>query len=385
MKRFKMERFGVALAVIALLLLLAGSESQASTGTILDLMPSVNILTDDKEHVMPLYGVPGEEVYTLAQLAELLTQDDIDKIREGKFTAAYCSQNWTTDWNKSFGQGMTAALSALNIQLLTVTDAKNDPVAQIADCESVIQMLPDLMIIFCQSPDALAPVAKEATSRGIKVVFLNGEPTNSVQGVDFIGSVFTDSWSMGYYSMYEMCKKISEEGGGQVAIVENIYMNYDQTLRTQGAHDAAAEFSNIEVVSAPAVGFTAQLSADNGESLAMAYPDLKGVWYMWSDLSVAAVTAIRNLGRTTIACSPEINIGSAVNMANQGGFYASCSSNGANNGIAAVLMGALGLIEKEAPRFVMTLTVRVLRETLEEAWPLCYNQTLPGQIERLLN
>jgi inositol transport system substrate-binding protein len=128
---------------------------------------------------------------------------------------------------------------------ITITDAKDDTAAQLAQVENFVSQKVSAIIVVPVDTSAAQPMADAAKAANIPIVFVNRNP--SIPDVPYVGS---DSLFAGTVEMEELAKLAG--GKGDVVILQGQVSNEAAVLRTQGCNDVVAKNPGMKVVATQA-------------------------------------------------------------------------------------------------------------------------------------
>ncbi len=204
---------------------------------------------DETDEVQPLEGIGpnGEEPVGVDVLEGLLTEEDIQKLKDGGYTAVVCFHFTANDWSQLQLKGIKATLEKYGIEVLTVTDGELKIDKQISDYETAIEMKPDLIVTIPLDNDATAPVLRTAVERGITLAFIDTVPTGFVHPDDYAGMGTADNWANGRVSAEILGDYLG--GEGKVALLNYKYMMFHTNQRSEAARDTFKnEYPGIEII-----------------------------------------------------------------------------------------------------------------------------------------
>jgi len=311
--------------------------------------------------VVPGYpdGAPSVSADTLK-----LSDDDIAKLKAGKFTAGLVMHTMDAGWPHLQVSGITSTLESYGIQVVGTTDAKFNVGQQISDLEQMIARKPDVIFSIPIDPKSESEAYKKAAAAGIKLVFLDNVPVDMAPGKDYVSVVAADNEKNAFFAADELAKALG--GKGEVGILTLVYdYYYSVAARKVGAQKAFAQYPDIKV---DAVGtFTSPEKAyEVATSMLTANPDMKGIFVAWDTPAQQTVAAAKTLGRDIIVTTNDIAADSSVNVA-RGEFLAVGAQQPYDQGVAEAKVAALALLGKEVPPYVSVPTLRVKKINLLSA------------------
>lgn len=189
------------------------------------------------------------------------------------------------------------------IEKYIVTDANFDPSKQIADVEDMLAQGADAIVINPTSPVALVPVLEKAYDQGVAVIIVAADADTDKATV----RILADQVKFGRDGGEFLAKAMG--GKGKVIGLRGIAGISVDTDRWDGAMAALSEYPDIEVVGE----VYAQWSYDQGrqacESLALAHPQIDGVWSSGGAMTQACIEVFNELGRDLVPMTGEANNG----------------------------------------------------------------------------
>ena len=125
-----------------------------------------------------------------------LTDEEIEKIKSGNYTAAICLHYGGNDWSASQVKGLTDTFNKLGIKVVATTDANFSAEQQVADIETVMALKPDILISI--PTDAVATAdAYQKRGRRHRIVFMDNVPQGFKAGKNYVSCVSADNYGNG--------------------------------------------------------------------------------------------------------------------------------------------------------------------------------------------
>jgi len=339
---------------------------------------------DSIDGVVVSDGQRGEPGFPAADLK--LTDEQIAKVKEGKFTVAI-SMGWLgDDWASQQLIGLKETFEKLGIEVVAETNANWDDAKQIADLEAISVLKPDLLVSIPLNGQTTASAYKAIQEAGTKVVFIDQAVDGMEPGKDYAAIVSSDNLALGMY----LADALAESLGGKGDVAAMYFANdfYVTNLRYEGfIARVMAKYPDINVVAA-----AGHNDPNKGQEVAQGvlarYPTLNGMYASWSIPAMGAVTAALTAGRTPDdfkIVNENFDQIVALNMA-QNGFIAGISSQRPyDQGVAEATIGALALIGEETPSYVVVPPLKVTRDVLPEAYKTIYRIDLPAEMTGALS
>lgn len=338
---------------------------------------------DDLSNTVVSDGQRGEPGFPASQIA--LTDEQIAKVKEGKFTVAI-SMGWLgDDWASQQLIGLKETFESLGIEVVAETNANWDDAKQIADLEAISVLEPDLLVSIPLNGQTTASAYKKIADAGSKVVFIDQAVEGMEPGKDYAAIVSSDNLALGMY----LADALAEATGGKGDVAAMYFANdfYVTNLRYEGfIARVMAKYPELNVVVA-----AGHNNPNKGQEVAQAvlarYPTLAGMYASWSIPAMGAVTAASVAGRSPAdfkIVNENFDQIVALNMA-QNGFIAGISSQRPyDQGVAEAKIGALALIGEETPSYVVVPPLKVTRSTLADGYKTIYRTDLPAEMAEAL-
>lgn len=339
---------------------------------------------DSIDGVVVSDGQRGEPGFPAADLK--LTDEQIAKVREGKFTVAI-SMGWLgDDWASQQLIGLKETFEKLGIEVVAETNANWDDAKQIADLEAISVLKPDLLVSIPLNGQTTAGAFKKIAEAGSKVVFIDQAVDGMEPGKDYASIISSDNLALGMY----LADALAEATGGKGDVGAMYFANdfYVTNLRYEGfIARVMAKYPDLNVVVA-----AGHNNPNKGQEVAQAllarYPTLSGLYASWSIPAMGAVTAASVAGRSPAdfkIVNENFDQIVALNMA-QNGFIAGISSQRPyDQGVAEATIGALALLGEPTPPYVVVPPLKVTRSTLPEGYKTIYRVDLPAEMSEALS
>jgi ribose transport system substrate-binding protein len=394
-RMFDMKRSLLWIIIVGMAVLLVGSFSMGSknkpaaekTTTMETKETDTRFLpleVDDTGEVLPLQGVGpnGEEPVGVDAVEGLLTEADIQKIKNGGYTAVICLHTTMNDWAQLQIKGIEATLEKYGVELLAITDAEAKVDKQISDVESAIQLDPDLIIAVPLDNDATAAAFKKAADKGIVLSFMDTVPTGFVYPDDYAGMGTADNWSCGKASAEILGDYLG--GKGKVALLHLGFMMYGTDQRSKAVKKTLRDkYPNIEVVAEQEV-ITPEQVANATEDILIAHPDLDGIWVVVDMGGMVSAGVVDNMGADVVVTTVDLSHDSAFSIASGGSLIGTGAQHPYDQGIAETLIGLVALVGKTAPPFVVVPAEKVTRESMVRSWYRVFREDMPEEIKDAL-
>lgn len=357
----------------------AGGQKEEQVMEATELQILVPDAIDEVQPVNPNnVGPNGNQPTSPAQLLEMLTPEDQQRVKDGNYTAAIAFQSTASDWPRLQEEGIRAVMAEYNIEVLTVTDAEFKVDKQISDIESIIELQPDLLIGFPVDRQATADVFQRATDSGITVVFMDTVPVDFSYPEDYVGLGLADNYEAGIVAAEIVAEAIDFEGKVGVMWFPLRMFHVDQ--RYYGIMDYLENHPDIEVVDVQRPG-SADEAATVTENWLTAYQDLDGIISVWDVQAVAASGIIEASGRDVVISSVDLSEDSAYAIASGSPLIGVASQHPYDQGIAESLIGVLALAGRTPPPYIVVPIEKVTMKSIERAYLRVFRREPPAPLQ----
>jgi ribose transport system substrate-binding protein len=325
-------------------------------------------------------GPNGEKPQPADQIQ--LSAEELEKVREGGYTAALV---WHTSdpVTAAMTRGAEAAFDELGIDVVATTNAEYQADRQSEQLRTVMAKKPDLILSLPVDPTATADAYRAAAQGGARLVFADNVPEGFKQGRDYVTLSSSDLFQMGKHSADALAKAIGNEG-------EVGYIYHDADFYVTNQRDQAfkttieGNYPGIEIVAEQGIADPAQAESQANAMLTK-HPNLAGIYVTFGEVAQGVLPALRNAGAVdTKIVTIDLQEPLALEMA-QGGATAAIVVQGLyGDGQAMARAGALDLIGKKAPEFVVSQATTVTKENLVEGYEISEHTEPPESVRRAL-
>ena len=334
---------------------------------------------DDLTGMVVSDGQGGEPGFPAADL--MLTEEQLAKVKAGKFTVAI-SMGWMgDDWASQQLVGLKESFAAMGIEVVAETNANWDDAKQIADIEAISVLKPSLLVSIPLNGQTTASAYQKIAAAGTKIVFIDQAVDGMTAGKDYSSIISSDNLLLGMY----LADALAEATGGKGDVAAMFYAPdfYVTNLRYEGfIARVMAKYPDLNVIVAAGHN-NPNKGQEVAQGLLARYPTLAGVYASWSIPAMGAVTAARTAGRTSAdfkIVNENFDQIVALDMA-QNGFIAGISSQRPyDQGVAEAKTGALALIGEPTPPYIVVPPLKVTRANLAESYKTIYRVDLPAEM-----
>lgn len=332
-----------------------------------------NIPPDAKAMMKPMPLSPrGQAVVGFPEGPEAASPDDItftpeelQKLKDGNFTAAIAMNVMDAAWPQLQVAGITDGLAEYGIKLVATTDAKGQPATQLNDLEQLAAGKPNVILSIPIDPVSSSAVFKRIGSEGVKIVFIDNVPTEMAPGKDYVSVIASDNEANGYFAAKAMVEKMG--GKGKVGILTTVYNSaYVIQARERGARKAFAEYPGIVEVTPGQFPGSMDKAYSATTAMLTADPELAGIFAVWDTPAIQAANAAKTLGRDVLVSTVDLGEDSAIAVA-RGELYSIGAQRPYLQGKAEAKAAAAALLGKEVPPYISVAALKVTKLNLLSA------------------
>jgi len=335
---------------------------------------------DTSQYVYETKGPSGEVPTDYSKV--VLTSEEKSAVKKATYKVAILMHE-SSDWVNAVIAGARSMSAELNMNVVAVTDAGQDPNKQRTDIETTLALNPDIIITLVLDPVSGSVALKQAVDKGVKVVLISNLPSNFTHGKDYAGIVTDDLFQMGK-SVADMIGKYLN-GKGEVALMFHDANYYVTNQRDQAVEAVLRrDYPNIKIVAKRGI-----VNANDSETLASAiltqYPNVNAIYAPWDVLAEGVVAAARTAGKKNVGVfTIDLGANNAMDMAKGGNMKGVVADLPYVLGESLITMGALSMLGKDTPAFVTVPAISITKETISAAWKQSLNRELPSEIAQAL-
>lgn len=332
------------------------------------------------------------EIYGLSpagDLAELagdlsLTDEEVQKIKDGNFRVAICMHMLNNDVNVTKANLIKDTLESYGIDVIAVTDGESDVDTMITNLETVMAMNPDLVISIAYDVNAMVPIFEQVRDAGIKLVFFECAPTGFEAGKDYAALVSIDYYGNGRFAAEYMAYLLDYKGTVGIAYYDADVWTCNQ--RDQAFRDVMEKYPDIEVVADQGYADFNQAGVV-GDAILAQYPDVDAIYATWDSPAEQIIESAVAVGRDDlIVTTVDLGDSSARIMAENGMIKAIGSPRSYEDGNAIAMSALYALIDKDlGSGYIATPTMGVTSENLLDAYKTIFNTEPDSAIVDLWN
>jgi ribose transport system substrate-binding protein len=327
-------------------------------------------------------GPNGEEPSPTSSVS--LTAEEVEKIRGLKAKAAIVLHYARNDWSEAQVAGLNAQFGKMGIEVIAVTDAGFDPERQIADIQIVLAQNPQIIVSIPVDSDITATAYRNASQKGVKLVFMDNIPSGFEAGKDYVSVVSADNYGNGVASAHLMAKFLRSKG--QIGLIYHAANFFVTRQRYEAFRKTITEdYPGIRIVAEQGIREPDFFNdAYKAASLMLAAnQNLNGIWAVWDLPAEGVVSAARVAGRNDLVITTiDLGLNVAVDMARNGLIKGLGAQRPYDQGVTEALLAGYGLLGKPAPVYVALPALPVTWENLLEAWKEVYHTEAPASVRK---
>jgi ribose transport system substrate-binding protein len=318
-------------------------------------------------------GAPASSPETLK-----LTDAELATLKAGKFKAGIAMQALDSPWNTLQVEALKKTLGEYGIEVVAVTDAKQQPTAQADHLEGMVAQGVNLIFSVPIDPAGQADTYKRVSDAGVKIVFMDNVAHGMTPGKDYVTVVASDNEQNAVFATEEMIKAIGGKGDvGLMTFIQESY--YSIAARVAGFEKAVAAHPDVKIVAREK--FTQPREAyDKAIAMLTAHPEIKGIFAVWGDPAMQTLAGAESLGRTDlVVVTNDLGPDSALYVARDQ-ILAIGAQLPYDLGIAEAQAGAAALLGKTVPPYISLPSLRVKKANLLSALKLVTKQDPPADV-----
>jgi ribose transport system substrate-binding protein len=321
-------------------------------------------------------GPHGETPTPAASM--VLTPDEEQKIRDGKFTAALVWHEMS-EYTNAVNSGAQDEFKRLGVTVIAQTDAGFDGARQKADVETVLAKKPSIILSLPVDPATAASVYEPALKAGVKLAFVDNSPQGYVQGKDYVTIVSDDLYQMGHKAGLAMAEALGKKGKvGYIFHDADFYV----TNQRDGAFKSTIEQDYPDMKITAQAGMADPARAEEiAQAMVTQNPDLDGIYVTWAEPALSVLSTLRSAGNShTKIVTLDLNEPAALDMVKGGNVTALVADEAYNIGVTVARAAAGSLVGKTAAPFLVVDSLAVTKDTVREGWKTSLNKEVPASI-----
>ena len=365
-----------------ILLFSAGCDSNSSANNkeALEKTDGKDEIVLDENNIKSI-GPNGEKATPASSLT--LTDEEIEKLKDGNYTAAISFHYAGNDWSSAQQKGLEDTFKKYGITIVGTTDANFSAEQQVSDLETLTALNPDVMISIPTDATATSDAFKRVSAQGIKLVFMDNVPDNFVAGENYVGAVSADNYGNGVIAAELIGEKLN--GKGKIGIVHYDVDFFVTNQRLEAFEETIkTKYPDIEVIAKNGFSDVNQ-STEVADAMLTQNPDLEAIFAIWDIPAEGVLSALTSAGREDIYVS-SIDLGDNIaKEIAQGNVLGVGAQLPYDQGVAEATMAAYALLGKETPSYVAVPATKVERNTIVTGYEMVYHKEAPSFITEELD
>lgn len=321
-------------------------------------------------------GPNGEPATPAASV--VLSEDDIAKLREGGYTAAFAWHE-VYDWSSAVSRGAQDEFARLGIKVVAETNAGFDAARQTADVETVLTLKPSILISLPVDSEAGRATYGKVAAAGTRLVFIDNAASGLTQGTDFVTTVTSDRAVIGARTAEAMNDALG--GAGNVG-----YIFHDANFQVTNQRDQAFvwnvknRFPGLKIVAEAGMADPARIE-DIANAMLTQHPEITGIYVPWTEPALGVLAVLRQLGRNDVKIvSIDLNEPAALDMAKGGAVTALIADEAYGIGVTAARAAALSLLGRKVDPLLVVGAGIVRKDNLAQGWRASLNADAPQSV-----
>lgn len=326
-------------------------------------------------------GPFGERTVSPEELT--ISTEEAEKLRSSNYKVAISFHYGGTAWARLYENGIQNIFDKYGISIISTTDARFDPLLQVAQLEGLRLQQPDA-IIAIPVDDEVTAKKFQSISEEVKLIFMSNVP----EGME--------------KNQYASCVSVNERENGQNAalLLGNYFKNekdvkigfighgaqfYGTHLRDAVANEVIrTNFQNIEIVNEKYF-YKIENTYEVCKEMLTANPEIKGLYISWDRPTLEAIKALKELNREDVSIFTfDLDNEIATYLAKEEMVKGLSTQRPYQQGIAVGLATAKALLGKENYKYIGVQPYVVESKNLLKAWKDITLEPAPPEIEGII-
>ena len=326
-------------------------------------------------------GPFGERTVSPEELT--ISTEEAEKLRSSNYKVAISFHYGGTAWARLYENGIRNIFDKYGISIISTTDARFDPLLQVAQLEGLRLQQPDA-IIAIPVDDEVTAKKFQSISEEVKLIFMSNVP----EGME--------------KNQYASCVSVNERENGQNAalLLGNYFKNekdvkigfighgaqfYGTHLRDAVANEVIrTNFQNIEIVNEKYF-YKIENTYEVCKEMLTANPEIKGLYISWDRPTLEAIKALKELNREDVSIFTfDLDNEIATYLAKEEMVKGLSTQRPYQQGIAVGLATAKALLGKENYKYIGVQPYVVESKNLRKAWKEITLEPAPPEIEGII-
>ncbi|KZL88523.1 substrate-binding domain-containing protein [Clostridium magnum] len=372
----------ISLAVMTLALVGCSTKSTESTTELAPAESTVSAgSTSADDGTIKSTGPNGETAVNANELK--LTDEEIEKVKAGKYKAAISFHYGGNDWSASQLKGLQDTFAKLGIEIVGTTDANFSAERQVTDLETLTALKPNVLIGLPTDATATADAFKRVSNAGVKLVFMDNIPKDFKAGKEYVSCVSADNYGNGVVAADIIGQALKGKGSIGTVFYDVDYFVTNQRLEAF-EKTMKEKYPDIKIISK--MGFTNVNQASTvADAMLTQNPKLDAVFAHWDVVAEGVLSSVKAAGRNEVKVST-IDLGNNIaKEIAQGTVLGLGAQLPYDQGVAEATLAAYSLLGKEAPPYVAVPAKHVDKNNILEAYKDVYHVDAPDWLVEAVN
>jgi ribose transport system substrate-binding protein len=332
----------------------------------------------------PLGATRGPHGETATPTSALdLTPADIARMRGARHTVALVWHE-SSDFTNAVTAGARAMFDRLGIEVVSESQADFDAAKQRSDIETAMARRPSAMLALPVDPTILAPAFKAVARQGTKLVLLSVVPDGLKYDEDYVNVVTDDLFEMGRRAADALAAAVGDHG--KIAYFYRDDDSYVTSQRDQAfLKTLTTTYPKLEIVAKVGIA-DPDRAQEQATAVLLRQPDLDGVYVTFAQPPGEGVlAALHAAGNTrTHLVTLDLSEPMALDLAKRGNTFALVADRAYEIGDAMAKSAAYGLLDKDAPPFVVVPAMTITRSNLAAGYRASLHRDPPASVTEAL-
>lgn len=277
--------------------------------------------------------------------------------------------------------GARAEFGRLGIGVASVENAEFDAAKQGRDLEKALsEHHPDIILSLPIDPVISAVAFQKAVRRGTALVFLSNVPKGYGHGREYAALVTNDLCQMGKQAADALALAIG--GAGNVGCVFYDADHYAANQRDKAFRTAIRrDYPDIRIVADQGISDIGR-AEEIARAMLMTSPKMDGIYVTWSTPAEGVLEVLKTCDKNAAIRMVTVDLSEplGIDMIQNGNVAAVVADDAYELGRAMAAAGALRLLGRHPPPFIVAPAMTIIGETICEGWTRSFHAPPPPGI-----